>query len=153
MTRNTAVLKTSCVSALTLVYLQIFFGALLAGLKGGYIYNNFPLMGNGFIPPEVDFSINGMSLNNPVFVQFMHRIIAYSLVLVITYLMSRLYLSKEKNCMRIAFYIGVALLIQIATGIITLIYIVPIETALLHQIGSIFLLSSLLYCYYFIKNA
>src|SRR5699024_5908500 len=35
----------------TLLAVQIFWGALVAGLKAGFIYNTFPLMGGGLFPP------------------------------------------------------------------------------------------------------
>lgn len=42
-----------CIASLAMIYVQIFLGALVAGLDAGLIYNSFPLMGGNFIPTEI----------------------------------------------------------------------------------------------------
>ncbi|KJV57255.1 hypothetical protein OCHUTO_0149 [Orientia chuto str. Dubai] len=125
-----------------LLYVQVMFGALVAGLDAGLIYNEFPNMGNGLIPIELlnqpmDFTV----FDNSVVIQFIHRwfgiligslIICYATLLVI--------LNRQ-----IPSIIGVIaiflILVQITTGIITLVYHVPTLIALIHQVCAILLLT------------
>lgn len=118
---------------LALIYLQIFLGALVAGLDAGLIYNTFPLMGGRLIPAEL---YNAPSLlSDPASVQFMHRSMAYIVTL------SCFMLAYKKRSLMVL----LAILLQVATGIITLLYNVPIPAALLHQLGAVILLSVVLF--------
>ena len=62
-----------------LVYLQIIAGAFVAGLKGGYSSNTWPLMNGEIIPSGMAYySPLWMNLfENPLTAQFVHRLIAY----------------------------------------------------------------------------
>ncbi|MBP7190303.1 MAG: COX15/CtaA family protein [Rickettsiaceae bacterium] len=124
-----------------LTYLQIIFGAFVAGLDAGMIYNSFPLMGNLFVPIEVHTqeSVIG-ALSDEATVQFLHRIIAY--VLTIFVIIRVVVVAKENNIG--AFIIFLSLITQLLLGVITLIYVVPIGFALLHQLGAMILLASLI---------
>lgn len=140
-------------AAIILLFIQIIFGAFVAGLKGGLIYNNFPLMGDDFIPQEIIDTEFSSLLSNPASVQFIHRIIAYILAIVICIFCfkgTKLDSIKFTNTLK---YIIAALIFQILAGIITLIYRVPLEIALLHQFGAIILLSCLLRSHYLLKIA
>jgi cytochrome c oxidase assembly protein subunit 15 len=67
------------------VILQLIYGAFVAGTKAGFIYNTFPLMGNSFIPSEMD-TLQPAWLNlfeNMVTLQFIHRCIAYLLTVMV----------------------------------------------------------------------
>jgi cytochrome c oxidase assembly protein subunit 15 len=132
----------NCLLALT--FLQIIMGAFVAGLKAGLVYNQFPLMGESFIPIELNYwNIN--LLSDPVFIQFLHRIIAY-LILALSLITSyKLYTYKLHNY---AIMLLLAPLAQTILGIVALIYHVPLVIALLHQSGSIVLLSVILFIRY-----
>lgn len=121
-----------------IIYLQIFFGALVAGLKAGMIYNTFPLMGLDFIPPEL-LSCNGIYeiLCDPASVQFIHRITAYILAILIIIKAIWLCTSNTIGSIVLLFI----LFTQIILGILTIIYSVPIGVALIHQMGAIILLT------------
>ncbi len=124
---------------LLLIYLQIFLGALVAGLDAGMVYNEFPMMGNGFIPNEFELSWN--MFNDPVSVQFLHRTMAYIVVFSIGLISFRL-LKYNKYLAYILLAIVTA---QFLLGIFTLVYIVPIKLALAHQLFAVLLLSIVLY--------
>ncbi len=66
-----------------LVYLQIVAGAFVAGLKGGYASNTWPLMNGEIIPQGMAYySPLWMNLfENPLTAQFVHRLIAYFIAL------------------------------------------------------------------------
>lgn len=69
-------------------------GALVAGLDAGLIYNEFPKMGDGYIPGDMFSMYNGEGskkhwvwnfLDNPSCVQFDHRVLVFNLFLFIIY--------------------------------------------------------------------
>src|SRR5262249_43593396 len=76
-------IRLTAIALLVLVFCQIFLGALLAGLRGGLIYNTWPLIDGGIIPSmeRLLFLAPGWSnfLDNVLTVQFEHRIVAYAL--------------------------------------------------------------------------
>ncbi len=142
-----------CIASLAMIYVQIFLGALVAGLDAGLIYNSFPLMGGNFIPTEIkDNFLSFKNLYDPVFVQFIHRLGAYSLSVIIVTLIIFLLKAKHPKLNKIAFYLTIALLLQLSTGVITLLYYVPIIAASMHQFFAIVLLSVVIWCYSLIKN-
>ncbi|HJD64569.1 MAG TPA: COX15/CtaA family protein [Rickettsia endosymbiont of Diachasma alloeum] len=142
------------IAAIAIIYVQIFLGALVAGLDAGLIYNSFPLMGGNFIPTEIkDNFLSFKNWYDPVFVQFIHRIGAYSLSVIIISLIISLLKVKHPKLNKVAFYLTIALLLQLSTGVITLLYYVPIIAASIHQFFAIVLLSMLIWCYSLIKNS
>lgn len=143
-----------CIASLAIIYMQIFLGALVAGLDAGLIYNSFPLMGGNFIPTEIkDNFLSFKNWYDPVFVQFMHRLGAYSLSVIIVTLIIFLLKTKHPTLNKVAFYLTIALLLQLSTGVMTLLYYVPIIAASMHQFFAIVLLSMLIWCYSLIKNS
>jgi cytochrome c oxidase assembly protein subunit 15 len=129
---------------LILIVIQIIFGAFLAGLDGGLLYNTWPDM-NGFVMPS-DVILKDLfvldSTNNPSVIQFYHRKIAYVIFLFLIYL-NYLFLKKGMDY-KIFIILNLAILFQIALGIITLLSGVKISFASLHQLGSILVLTSVI---------
>ena len=136
---------------LTLIVLQIILGAFLSGLDGGLIYNSWPDMNGNFLPNDVRFEdvINIQLFNNPSIVQFLHRFTAYVLLLFIV-ILNYIFIKNNYGIKNIIFF-DVAILIQIFLGIVTLISGVEIKYASLHQLGSIFVLTTYLTILY--KNS
>ncbi|MEE2999477.1 MAG: COX15/CtaA family protein [Pseudomonadota bacterium] len=124
------------------IFLTIISGGFVAGLDAGLTYNTFPLM-DGQVVPGGMWDLDPWHRNffeNITTVQFDHRILAESsLVLVVgVWLMSRK--ANIPNFARVPFTaMLIMVLIQVALGIITLISVVPIFIALLHQIGALIL--------------
>jgi len=138
---------------LILLFIQITFGAFVAGLDAGLVYNQFPLMGDSIIPNEITSGKFGLnSFYDPVFVQFIHRMLAY--IVTIAILVTCLIGLKIQNLLlsKSLVYLIITLILQIMVGILTLIYLVPIILALLHQIGAVILLSTLLWVKYLAVN-
>lgn len=131
-------------SFLILIVIQIIFGAFLAGLDGGLLYNTWPDMNGFVVPSDVIFkdlfAID--STNNPSVIQFYHRKIAYVIFLFLIYL-NYLFLKKGMDY-KIFIILNLAILFQIALGIITLLSGVKISYASLHQLGSILVLTSVI---------
>ena len=138
-------------SILSLIILQIIFGSFLSGLNGGLIYNSWPDMNGTFLPNDVNrrdyFSFK--LFYNPSIVQLFHRIIAYILFFFII-ILNYLFIKKKLSFFNILLF-DIAILLQIFLGVITLTSGVDIKYASLHQLGSIFVLSSYLLILY--KNS
>jgi len=136
---------------LSLIVLQIVMGSFLSGLDGGLIYNSWPDMNGNFFPNDVDKKdyMSSEIFYNSSIIQFFHRITAYILVLLII-ILNYLFFKKKLSVSSIIFF-DIAILLQIFLGIITLISGVEIKYASLHQLGSIFVLSSYLFILY--KNS
>lgn len=114
-----------------LVLLQVVAGGFVAGLDAGMGYNTWPLMDGQWIPKGLlimeplwrNFFENAMT------VQFDHRLIAY-----IVALYAAFYAWRVQSPAAFAVIIAVAL--QIALGIWTLLAQVPLSLGLMHQAGA-----------------
>jgi len=135
---------------LILVYSQIVIGAFVSGMDAGKIYNSWPLMGSSYFPNDSTF-INLFKLsafNNPSIVQFMHRNLAYIIFAFYLFILIKIYKNNLTNFFFSINLLGFLLTIQITLGVLTLIYGAQIKLASMHQICSIFLVSSSVYLLY-----
>jgi cytochrome c oxidase assembly protein subunit 15 len=131
-----------------LIVLQIVLGAFLAGMDGGLIYNSWPDMNGNFLPNDInniDLFLYS-SLDNPSVVQFYHRLTAYLLFIFLLFL--NYYTYRAKIDFRPVLILNIAIFVQIVLGIVTLITGVKITYASLHQLGSVFVLTSFLFIKY-----
>ena len=137
--------------SLIFIILQIVLGAFLSGLDGGLIYNSWPDMNGGFFPNDVNMNdyLSSQLFYDPSIIQFFHRITAYILLFFILFL-NYFFIQKNLDFINILF-LDFAILVQILLGVITLLSGVEIKYASLHQLGSIFVLSSFLLILY--KNS
>ena len=124
-------------------------GAFLAGLDGGLIYNTWPDMNGNFFPNDTDILsfFTTDALMTPSILQFIHRIVAYVSLVFIIYITLFIF-TKKKLPLLPLLILDLTIIFQICLGILTLLSGVKIAYASLHQIGSIFLISSFLYIYY-----
>ena len=138
---------------LILIYLQIAVGAFVSGMDAGTIYNSWPLMGVTYFPDDNNiYSLFALTaFSDPSLVQFMHRNLAYIILIFYIFIALQVHRKKIKNLYKSVNIIGILLIIQIFLGIITLIYGAQIKIASMHQISSIFLVSSVIY-FVFINN-
>ena len=123
-----------------LVYVQIIAGAFVAGLKAGHASNTWPLMNGEIIPPGLDaFSPGYLNLfENPLTAQFAHRALAYAIAIFATAFAVFIWNSKRGQALRLPMLtITAAVLIQIALGVATIVYGVPLVIALAHQANAI----------------
>ena len=136
---------------LILIALQIILGAFLSGLDGGLIYNSWPDMNGSFFPNDVSYLdlLSAQLFNNVSIIQFLHRFTAYLLLFFII-ILNYFFIKNKINIKNIIFF-DIAILLQIFLGIVTLISGVEIKYASLHQLGSIFVLTSYLIILY--KNS
>jgi len=132
------------------LFIQIIIGAFVSGLDAGKIYNSWPLMEGSFFPN--DNSIAGLfnlsAFNEPSLVQFMHRNIAYLILTIYIFIFFKVHRNKFSKYFKILNIIGALLILQILLGIFTLLSSAQIFLSSMHQISSIFLISSSIYLLY-----
>ncbi len=135
---------------LSLLFLQLIIGAFVSGMDAGKIYNTWPLMGSSFFPDDSELNeiFNTNFFENPSIVQFLHRNLAYLILIVYIYLLVVVLNQKNKVFRKPILIIGLSLLIQVCLGILTLLSGVKIFYASLHQINSILIILSTLYLLY-----
>lgn len=118
------------------VLVQIYLGGLVAGLDAGLTYNTWPLMDGALVPGGL-FAQTPAWINifeNPKMVQFIHRIGAYViLALALWHAIATWRAEPGSTHARRATLQVVLVVLQAAIGIVTLIMVVPIGWALLHQ--------------------
>jgi len=136
---------------LTLIVLQIILGAFLSGLDGGLIYNSWPDMNGSFFPNDVSYLdlLSTQLFNNVSIIQFLHRFTAY-LLLFFIFILNYFFIKNKLNIKNVILF-DVAIVLQVILGIITLISGVEIKYASLHQLGSIFVLTTYIILLY--KNS
>jgi len=122
-------------------------------MDAGAIYNTWPLMGSSYFPDDSQL-IQFLNINlfdNPSLVQFIHRNLAYLILVIYIYIF--FFVIKDRNeTFRIpVLIIGVSLILQVVLGIFTILSGVKIIYASLHQINSIIVILSTLYFLYITK--
>ena len=139
---------------LIFIYCQIIIGAFVSGMDAGQIYNSWPLMGNSFFPNdnEINNIFKFTAFSDPSLVQFMHRNLAYVILIFYLYIFIKVYRDRLKNLYSIINIVGLFLLAQILLGILTLLYGAQIYLASMHQISSIFLVSASVYFLFLNSN-
>ena len=135
---------------LILIFLQIIFGAFVSGMDAGKIYNSWPLMGNTYFPN--DNSLNNLfklsALSEPSLVQFIHRNLAYIIGIFYLYIFYKIYKNKFYDLYKSVNILGFFIVLQIILGILTILYGAQIYISSMHQLSSIFLVSSCVYFFY-----
>ena len=137
-------------SFLFLVFTQIMFGAFVSGMDAGKIYNSWPFMGNTYFPDDNNFKnlFKLNAFNDPSLVQFIHRNLAYLIVIAYIWISYIIYKDKMYQLYRSINILGFFIILQIILGIFTIINGAQIFIASMHQISSIFLVTSCIYFYY-----
>jgi len=137
-------LRITAMALLALTFVQIFFGALVAGLRAGKLYNTWPMIDGGLIPSAERLWFQAPwwknLFDNHLTVQFDHRMLAYALwALAIAHAIDAL--RSRAGAARGALAFAAALTLQAVLGILTLLYEVPIGLALAHQAVAVLVLT------------
>lgn len=119
---------------------QIIYGAFVAGMKAGKIFNSFPLMEGQFAPANL-FSFEPVWLNffeNPATVQWIHRCFGWAAFLITTGCWVLLLRMKTPRgeVRRVTAGLSHLTIFQFAVGIATLLSAVPVSLGVLHQFGA-----------------
>ena len=135
---------------LFLLFLQLIIGAFVSGMDAGNVYNTWPLMGSNYFPDDSRFIefLDISFFNDPSIVQFIHRNIAYLIVIIYIYLLFFVIKDANKKFRKPFLIVGVSLFLQVLLGVIVLLSGVKIIYASLHQINSIVIILSTLYFIY-----
>ena len=156
------VFRRSVVGLSLLVFTTAMSGALVAGLDAGLIYNDFPWMGQGLLPPkremldpfyshtpsQSDLVWRNM-LENPVLVQLDHRVLATTTFSAILTLWAysrfnpRVRAALPKSASKGMLGVVHLASLQVVLGISTLWYLVPTPLAAAHQAGALALLTGM----------
>jgi len=136
------------------IFCQIAIGAFVSGMDAGQIYNSWPMMGSSYFPDDNNFVnlFKFSAFSDPSLVQFMHRNLAYLILLFYILMLIKIYRKNLKSLFLPIKIVGFFLFIQILLGVLTLIYGAQIFLASMHQISSIFLVSSSVYLLYLNTN-
>ena len=134
--------------SLIILFIQIIYGAFVAGLDAGFIHNYWPMMSEGKFMHETVLIEKTPVYKNFIEgrsgVQFVHRILAFIVVIsvVIIYLKGKkIAVSNHQlnGLNSILLLVG----LQSLLGVLTILLQVPLWLGIAHQIGAFLLLSSM----------
>ena len=129
------------------LFAQIIFGAFVSGLDAGKIYQTWPLMNDSYFPSDISSS-NFFNFDQPSFVQFIHRNIAYLIFFLSILIGYKIFSRKKINLYNNFIIFFLIIILQIILGILVLISGGSIYLASMHQISSIFLIVTAINLYY-----
>ncbi|HEX7532013.1 MAG TPA: COX15/CtaA family protein [Methyloceanibacter sp.] len=125
---------------LGLIFLQLLAGALVAGLDAGMGFNTWPLINGSFVPSGLG-EASPWYLNlfeNPLTVQFDHRILGYTVVIATLAQLAWLALDRAPSTLiGSAMTLALLAMLQATLGVWTLLLAVPIPLGLAHQAGAV----------------
>ncbi|MFL6799338.1 MAG: COX15/CtaA family protein [Xanthobacteraceae bacterium] len=131
-------LRASAVALLVLILIQIYLGALVAGLRAGLLYNTWPMIDGSVIPDGSRLLFLTPAwrnfFENALTVQFDHRLAAYVVwLLALVHAIDVARTLRRGQPLTSALLLVSVITLQAALGILTLIYRTPLELALTHQ--------------------
>jgi len=127
---------------LAIVFVTLTSGGLVAGLNAGFVYNTWPSIAGSLLPDGLFDTAPPWraAFEDTLTVQFDHRILAYlTLAGVIIVFIAGRSVPGTPFQKRILTLLAVAAILQVMLGIATLLSVVAISFAVLHQFGAIFL--------------
>lgn len=121
-----------------LVLAQIGLGAFVAGLHAGLTYNTWPLMDGHLVPPLADLArqspLWSNLFENVTTAQFDHRTLAYAVMIAALFHAADTWSQAPRTgAARRGALLLLAVITQAVIGITTLLLVVPLWAALLHQ--------------------
>ncbi|HEX4172228.1 MAG TPA: COX15/CtaA family protein [Acetobacteraceae bacterium] len=126
------------------IVLTMLAGGFVAGTRAGFAYNTFPLMDGRLLPQGYAVLrpfVRNLTENIPA-VQFDHRLLATFTVLVIAGIIACGLFSRPPRTTRFALIaLGIGAALQYTLGVATLLLVVPVALAALHQAVATLLLT------------
>ncbi|HEX2140622.1 MAG TPA: COX15/CtaA family protein [Woeseiaceae bacterium] len=131
-------MRASALALLALVLLQIYIGALVAGLDAGLVYNTWPEIDGALVPAAERLWFLSPAwrnlFENALTVQFSHRMMAYLLwALSCLHAVHLARGRQEDSAITTAGLLALAITVQAFVGIATLLMQAPLVLALAHQ--------------------
>ena len=135
---------------LVLILTQIVIGAFVSGMDAGKIYNSWPLMGGTYFPNDnkIENLFKLSAFSDPSLVQFIHRNLAYVIGFFYVLIFFKVYKNKINKLYRSVNILGFFIILQIILGIFTILLGAQIYIAAVHQVSSIFLVTSSIYFFF-----
>ena len=133
---------------LAILFIQIIYGAFVAGLDAGFIHNHWPMMSEGKFMHETVLIEKTPVYKNFIEgrsgVQFIHRILAFFVVISVAIIYikgKKIAISKHQlnGLNSLLILVGV----QSLLGVLAILLQVPLWLGIAHQIGAFLLLSSM----------
>lgn len=131
-------------AVLGLLLVQVAYGAFVAGLRAGFLYNTFPTMGGHWVPPGIR---GGASLvadltSQAVAVQFIHRVLGLALAGLALAFALRWWRNPVVG--RAAAWLGGIAVLQFGLGALTVLRLPahPVFWGTVHQFGALALLTA-----------
>jgi heme a synthase len=119
-----------------LLGVQIVWGAFVAGMKAGFVFNTFPLMAGRLVPPQL-LEMQPLVANffeNAITVQWTHRVLGTILGAAAIWLYLKVRrMEVDAVTMRLNLAFFALILAQYGLGVLTLIYRVPVSLGVAHQ--------------------
>ena len=136
--RNARRFRAAASVVVACIFVQLGLGALVAGLHAGLTYNTWPLMDGHLVPPVADLArqspLWSNLFENVTTVQFDHRMMAYLVLLLAVVHAADVWSRAPGTALaRRAALLAALVGAQAILGIATLLLVVPIWAALLHQ--------------------
>ena len=118
--------------ALSILGVQMLFGAYVAGLDAGYAFNTWPMMGSEWFPADTPMLEPFLRnyVDNPIVVQFIHRWVAFAVAVIVLLLAFEAW---SRGLRSEAIAAVAAVFVQILIGIMTLLSGVDLWIAVAHQ--------------------
>jgi cytochrome c oxidase assembly protein subunit 15 len=130
------------------IFVMALTGAMVAGTRAGFAYNTFPLMAGAIVPSGL-MRISPWYLNfvdNPATVQFVHRAIAWTLIVLVPAYWWWIRRTARAPSARLQSNLMLAaLVLQVSLGVATLLSVVALPLAAAHQAGAVLLYASSLW--------
>lgn len=132
------------IALLGLLFLQITYGAFVAGKRAGFMSSTFPDMNGEYLPGAffTSTSLTNDLLQNPLAIHYTHR--ALGTIVLFAFIGAGVWLARKRSdqiAKRLAKSLIYAVLLQFALGVVTVVLVVPVSWAVLHQGGAVVLLS------------
>lgn len=133
--------------ALALVALTVIWGAFVAGLDAGLIYNEFPTMGGKWIPSDFLFQKPWWTnfFSNHATVQWTHRVLAILSFVTVFSLGLRAIWTRNPVLKKAGHALAGMIFVQVVLGVATLLTHVHLHVAVTHQAGAVITLGLLVY--------
>ena len=159
-------LKLLAYGILGVLFLQIFLGGLLSGMKAGLAYPSWPDMNGEFLPSALQTQQSTIAgflkylpqdLWGKAFIQFVHRMTAYTLIMLIA-----IFFFKSRNVATDKiFKSGLNLfpffvLLQATIGILTVLNCIgkiPVSWGVLHQAGAMLLIAETVFVIFHLTSS
>jgi cytochrome c oxidase assembly protein subunit 15 len=152
-------------AAIILLFLQLFLGGIVSGMKAGLAFNTWPGMHGTWIPEIIQHSpwawgpfmyYDSSDVTAKALIQFFHRNTAFLFCLLVLFLSFKSWPLASVLQRRGIVLILLALFLQISLGIITVLHCVgsiPVFWGELHQIGAMLLLCSFSFAIFHFRSA